>query len=55
MIMFTLNTIGIIFVLLLVGIAVDRMYRAFAARNPQLAPFRKKGCGSCNSCDTQRS
>lgn len=50
-----LITIGIIFAILLGGIAVDRTYRAFAARNPQLGPFRKGGCGSCSchgdSCD----
>lgn len=45
-----LLTIGLIFVLLLAGIGVDRLYRAFAARNPQLGPFRKpeRGCGSCS-------
>ncbi len=45
-----LLTIGLIFALMLAGIAVDRLYRAFAARNPQLGPFRKPegGCGSCS-------
>jgi hypothetical protein len=44
-----LVTIGIIFAVMLFGIAVDRLYRAFAARNPQLGPFRKsEGCGSCS-------
>jgi len=35
----------------LIGIGVDRLYRAFAERNPQLGPFRDsdKGCGSCSS------
>jgi hypothetical protein len=44
-----LATIGLIFALLLAGIVVDRLYRAFAARNPQLGPFRKsgEGCGCC--------
>jgi hypothetical protein len=44
-----LVTIAIIFGLMLAGIAVDRLYRAFAARYPQLGPFRKAdgGCGSC--------
>jgi hypothetical protein len=44
-----LLTIGLIFALMLAGIVVDRLYRAFATRNPQLGPFRKTegGCGSC--------
>jgi hypothetical protein len=44
-----LTTIGLIFAIMVAGIAVDRLYRAFAARNPQLGPFRKKdgGCGCC--------
>jgi hypothetical protein len=44
-----LVTIGLIFALMLTGIAVDRLYRRFAARNPQLGPFRKNdgGCGCC--------
>jgi hypothetical protein len=50
------TTIGLIFAILLGGIAVDRTYRSFAERNPQLGPFRKSGCGSCSchggSCDT---
>lgn len=42
-------TIVLIFAVLLFGILVDRLYRAFAARNPQLGPFRKsEGCGSCS-------
>lgn len=42
-------TIGIIFAIMLGGIAVERAYRAFAARNPQLGPFRDVGkCGSCS-------
>ena len=44
-----LITIGLIFALLLAGIGVERLYRAFAARNPQLGPFRK-GDGSCGCC-----
>jgi len=44
-----LITIGLIFVLMLAGIAVDRLYRTFAARNPQLGPFRKND-GSCGCC-----
>jgi hypothetical protein len=43
-----LLVIGLIFGLMLAGIAVERLYRAFAARNPQLGPFRKTdGCGCC--------
>jgi hypothetical protein len=41
-------TIAIIFAILAGGILVDRLYRAFAAKNPQLGPFRKGGCGSCS-------
>ncbi len=41
-------TVGLIFAILFGGIAVDRAYRAFAARNPRLGPFRKGGCGSCS-------
>lgn len=40
---------GLIFALLLAGIAVDRLYRRFAARHPQLGPFRKND-GSCGCC-----
>lgn len=44
-----LLTIGLIFAIMLAGIGVDRVYRGFAARNPQLGPFRKsEGCGSCS-------
>jgi hypothetical protein len=42
-------TIGLIFALLLAGIAVDRLYRRFAARNPKLGPFRKSD-GACGCC-----
>ena len=42
-------TIVLIFAVMLFGILVDRLYRAFAARHPQLGPFRKsEGCGSCS-------
>ena len=31
------------------GITVDRLYRRFAARNPQLGPFRRSDkCGCCS-------
>jgi hypothetical protein len=44
-----LVTIGLIFGLMLAGIGIERLYRRFAARNPQLGPFRKDG-GGCGSC-----
>ncbi|MCF8152202.1 MAG: hypothetical protein K9K30_15035 [Burkholderiaceae bacterium] len=45
-----LVTVGIIFAIMLGGIAVERLYRGFAARNPKLGPFRDVGkCGSCSS------
>jgi len=57
-------TVVLIFGIMLFGIVVDRLYRAFAARHPQLGPFRKSdGCGCCsggsgcsssdNSCGTK--
>ena len=42
-----LLTVGLIFAIMLAGIAIDRTYRAFAAKHPQLGPFRKSG-GGCN-------
>jgi len=44
-----LTVVALIFALMLAGIGVDRLYRAFAARHPQLGPFRKNdgGCGCC--------
>lgn len=51
-----LVTVGLIFCIMLVGIAIERAYRRFADRNPQLGPFRKTNCGSCSchgdGCDT---
>lgn len=45
-----LVTIGAIFAIMLAGIAVERLYRVFAARNPQLGPFRDNSkCGSCSA------
>lgn len=45
-----LVTVGLIFTILLAGIAVERLYRGFAARNPQLGPFRDTSkCGSCSA------
>jgi hypothetical protein len=48
-----LITVALIFAIMLAGIAVDRLYRRFATRNPQLGPFRpeKPGCGSCSGGD----
>jgi hypothetical protein len=50
-----LLTIGLIMGIGLLGITVDRIYRSFAMRHPQLGPFRDsdKGCGCCSaaSCD----
>ena len=44
-----LISIVLIMAIGLVGIAVDRLYRAFARKNPQLGPFRDSGkCGSCS-------
>lgn len=42
-------TIGLIFAIMLAGIAVERLYRRFAAKNPQLGPFRPRE-GKCGSC-----
>ncbi|MCC6658797.1 MAG: hypothetical protein IT512_11480 [Rhodocyclaceae bacterium] len=45
-----LVTIGLIFAILAGGIAVQALYRRFAARHPELGPFREeKGCGSCSA------
>jgi len=44
-----LVSVGLIFIVMLGGIAVERVYRGFAARNPQLGPFRDTDkCGSCS-------
>ena len=45
-----LITIALIMGIALFGIAVDRLYRAFARQHPELGPFRdsEKGCGSCS-------
>lgn len=48
-----LAAFAVIFGILAGGIAVDRLYRRFARRNPQLGPFRKPGAGCCgNNCET---
>lgn len=45
-----LIAIGCIFAIMLAGIAVERLYRRFAARNPRLGPFRDTSkCGSCTA------
>jgi len=48
-----LVTIGLIFGLMLAGIVVERIYRRFATRNPQLGPFRRNdgACGCCAAAD----
>ena len=45
-----LATMLFIFVVLLGGIGVDRLYRHFAARNRHLGPFRSENpnCGDCS-------
>jgi hypothetical protein len=44
-----LVVVGLIFAVMIGGIAVDRLYARFARRNPELGPFRKNdgGCGCC--------
>lgn len=44
-----LVVVGLIFAVMVGGIAVDRLYARFARRNPELGPFRKNdgGCGCC--------
>jgi hypothetical protein len=45
-----LVAIGLIFSLLAGGILVQNLYRRFAARHPELGPFREeKACGSCSA------
>jgi hypothetical protein len=45
-----LLTVGLLFALMVASIAVQRLYRRFAARHPELGPFREeKGCGSCSA------
>jgi hypothetical protein len=55
-----LLTIGLILILLMGWVVVQRAYRLFAQRHPELGPFRREGggCGCCSgscgggSCDT---
>jgi hypothetical protein len=45
-----LVVVGLIFALMFFGIGVERLYRRFAARHPQLGPYRKSdGCSCCKS------
>ncbi|MBI5900036.1 MAG: hypothetical protein HZB40_12495 [Rhodocyclales bacterium] len=47
-----LTTVAVVFGLALAGILVDRSYRRFAARHPQLGPFRDPGkCSCCKGGD----
>ena len=41
----------LILAIMLLGLAVERAYRAFACRHPELGPWRRRsgGCGSCGS------
>lgn len=51
-----LITILAIFVMMVIGIGVERLYRYFQARNPNLGPFRKldgKCTCHCSSCDDE--
>ena len=55
-----LTVIGLIFAIMIGGIAVDRVYARFARRNPELGPFRRNdgGCGCCaakDACDSRES
>jgi hypothetical protein len=47
-----LLTMGVIYAVFLTGILVERLYRRFARRNPQLGPFRKEGKQDCCSCSS---
>lgn len=51
LILHTLFTIGAILIALLLYVFVQRSYRLFGKRHPELGPFREegKGCGSCSS------
>jgi hypothetical protein len=47
-----LAAFAILFGLMALTISVDRLYKRFAAKNPERGPFRNKdkGCQSCKSC-----
>lgn len=59
-----LVTIALILLLLMAWIVVQRVYRLFARRHPELGPFRAEGggCGCCSqngacgggACDSDR-
>lgn len=42
-------SILLIFCLALLGIVIERLYRLFAQKNPELGPFRQSG-GGCGCC-----
>jgi hypothetical protein len=44
-----LITIGLLFMLMVIYIGVERFYRWFAATHPDRGPWREKavGCGTC--------
>jgi len=44
-----LVTIGLLLVILLGWVAVQRVYKLFARRHPELGPFRDDGAG-CGAC-----
>ncbi len=46
-----LLTMAFIFTLLVGGIAIDKFYHRFAARNPKLGPFRPEGIQDCCHCE----
>lgn len=50
-----LITIAIIFALVLFGIGIEKVYKKFAKKHPELGPFRKfDGCGCCSGkCSSQ--
>lgn len=51
-----LITIAAIFLIMLTGIAIERLYKHFQAMNPHLGPFRKldgKCTCHCSSCDEE--
>lgn len=50
-----LMTFAVIFLVMLAGIMMDRTYKRFQLRHPDLGPFRKPGgnckCGMSGDCD----
>jgi hypothetical protein len=45
-----LLTIGLILLIMLAGMLVDRVYKGFARRHPELGPFRREGGGCGGHC-----